>query len=333
MNTQVSLMERIGVHPFEMAGLAKGYENPADYWKTVVGPFNYEEFPYASIYRDMLSRGDRKSILNSKIFEFIGNALNSFNFDIPSKMNVDWKTYVNYRKLGVESPFNADLCAKDIRSFLSLGDSPISSVYDLIQDLGIPVCFVSMGLKDGFMHPSMNAIGLSRPKPFILIGYDRDSKQDFSRMVMAYSLGWFLLDRGSIPSLSSDIFMLNPNDMHKQIEPWRFMRDFTARNKRAKIFAANFLAPPSGVLKLIGSNDKKDFTLENIRKISTEFGVPHVCSLKSLVNLCGIEKDKEIEMMRKINGVANNVRFADNCPREERNLDQAVKMWKNVFML
>lgn len=332
-NTQFSLMERIGVHPYEMAGLSKNFENPADYWKTVVGCYDYDNFPFSSIYRDMLARSDRKIVLNSTFFEFMGQAINHFNFDFPAKSEIDWKKFTNIRKLGVESPFNADLCAKDVRNFLKLDDGPISSVFDLIQDLGIPVCFVSMKREKDYLNPSFNAIGSSLPKPFILIGYDNKSTQDFIRMVMAYSLGWFLLDRGSIPSLSEDVFMLNSNEVVKEIEPWRFMKDYSARNKRAKIFASYFLAPPSGVLKLIGDNQKKDFTLENIRKISSHFGIPHICSLKTLGSLCSIDKETEFGMQKRINGIANNLRFADNCPREERDLNKAVNMWKNVFAI
>lgn len=332
-NTQASLMERIGVHPYEMAGLSKNFENPSDYWKTVVGCYNYDNFPFVSIYRDMLSRSDRKTVISSNFFEFMGNAINSFNFEFNRNNEIDWKKYINTRKLGVESPFNADLCAKDVRSFLKLDDGPISSVFDLIQDLGIPVCFVSMKRHKDFLNPSFNAVGASIPKPFILIGYNYDTKQDFIRMVMAYSLGWFLLDRGSISSLSEDVFMLNTNEVVKEIEPWRFMKDYSARNKRAKIFASYFLAPPSGILRLIGSNDKKDFTLENIRKISSHFGVPHICSLKTLASLCNIDKELEASMQKRINGIPNNLKFADNCPREERDLNKAINMWKNVFLI
>ncbi|HLT35955.1 MAG TPA: ImmA/IrrE family metallo-endopeptidase, partial [Enhygromyxa sp.] len=179
-------------------------------------------------------------------------------------------------------------CARRVRDQLDLGDEPILSMHELLeQRLRWSLFFVT----PDDLSAAVDGASTSAPKPAILINLVGGRETWWrTRMSLAHEMCHVLVDA----RILAQPYLLSPHGGLQARNRWALVERFRSIEARANAFAAYLLVPGPGLRKVVGrvSQDSD----ETINRVCRTFGVGRKVAVNRLHHEYGLS-DSIVERM------------------------------------
>jgi len=168
-----------------------------------------------------------------------------------------------------------------VRAALGLGDDPIASMCELVRDLGVAVVWVTSEQVD----TSVDGACTRAPRPAILVNLLEEGATWpwRARVTLAHELGHLFFDA-------------THRDRQVLVSPSgrSLPRSIDHLERIARAFAACFLAPTSGVRRVVNGRDPT--SEEAISAVGTTFGVGRTLAINRLRHVFGLRESQRSDM-------------------------------------
>lgn len=162
--------------------------------------------------------------------------------------------------------------ARMVREYLDLGLSPIPSMREVVESLGVVLVWVSEDQVDRAVEGACTRV----PRPAILVNVIEEGRRPWrARITMAHELGHILFD------LTEPARQVLVSPHRNALPPWL---DEIERNANA--FAACLLAPTDGVRHVVGPLDPT--SEDAICAVGERFGVGRTVAINRLQDVFGL---------------------------------------------
>lgn len=187
--------------------------------------------------------------------------------------------------------------ARGVRDFLGLSDTgEISSMRRLVGELGIITRFVDPHQLDA----RIDGASFLGPHPAILVTLlGGGEKWWHTRMTLAHELCHLLFDRAELdPEHRRRFFVFSPNSPNSRSRRpprWHLFEHFEDLEARANAFAGEFLAPTTGVRRLVSAANAS--SPESVALLCDHYKIGWETAVNRLTNTFSLSEDQRQRML------------------------------------
>jgi transcriptional regulator with XRE-family HTH domain len=192
-------------------------------------------------------------------------------------------------------PYQADELASWLRDELQLGLEPIRSMRELMDELDIPVFFVTPEQLD----PAVDGASTSIPRPAVLANLIEGGACWWrTRMTLAHELCHLIVDHrdGDQPAVTISPHARSGRGGRAR-KRFDLYNEFDLVERRAGAFAACFLAPRRAVLDCVGHRDPT--SEDAIARVGETFGIGRIAACYRLKHVYSLSDATHRAMMAR----------------------------------
>ncbi|MBC7975372.1 MAG: ImmA/IrrE family metallo-endopeptidase [Myxococcales bacterium] len=190
----------------------------------------------------------------------------------------------------------AEQLALDVRSWLALGDGPITSMVDVVEHrLNVPIVWTTPDEVD----VNIDGASTSAPIPAVLVNLVGGRERWWrTRMTLAHELCHVLFD--ALPDTDHQMVMFSPHRdgaraVRGRTRSYPLPETLERMERRANAFAAYFLVPGKAIRRLV---PRSDATSENaITLLCQQFGIGRITAVNQLHHVWSLSKQERARML------------------------------------